>query len=72
MGSDTQLPTIGSDRNITATAEGTMQAICRTRTAPLMCCAWPVSQVRRSATARLLLILDTVGNASPQLPIGLY
>ncbi|HEY6684758.1 MAG TPA: NAD(P)-dependent alcohol dehydrogenase [Propionibacteriaceae bacterium] len=27
MGSDTQLPTIGSDRNITATAEGTMQAI---------------------------------------------
>ncbi len=27
MGSDTQLPTIGSDRNITATAEGTMQAV---------------------------------------------
>ena len=27
MGSDTQLPTIGSDRNITATAEGTMQAM---------------------------------------------
>jgi NADPH:quinone reductase-like Zn-dependent oxidoreductase len=27
MGSDTQVPTIGSDRNITATAEGTMQAM---------------------------------------------
>ena len=27
MGSETQLPTIRSDRNSTATAEGTMQAI---------------------------------------------
>ena len=42
MGSDTQLPTIGSDRNITATAEGRMQANAaghgRLR---CMCCAWP-------------------------------
>ena len=42
MGSDTQLPTIGSDSEYHRYG-GRHDAgkCCRTRTAPLMCCAWP-------------------------------
>ena len=74
MGSDTQLPTIGSDRNITATAEGTMQAMLQDTygSADVLRLARIASPEIGESEQHCSVIVDAVGNAShtPSPPIG--